>query len=399
MAGPPRSAPGSETRRIESIWAVSLAGLGGPLLVVGGAGFVLYELGAEAAAASGLRRWMMVAGGVAMLLLWLATRLRRPWPRGIAIGLLAFALALLGAPQAALAGVVLATLTVAGDGEAVYVVAFALVAALAYEIALRLTSGLPAVRVIAADFLILLAAAVLRRAVGQILRDRARLHQLLNERETTEAARLEAVAARARAEERERLAREIHDVLAHTLSAIAVQLQALQLVLAKEGNQAAVAQAEHVYRLAYHGLEEAQQAVLALRGEGAPGTDRLRELCTSFESDTRCRCSFRIEGLPLTLTPEAKLAIFRVTQEALTNVRKHAPEGDVNVILRYSGDSAQLVIANQGSPRLRTLPRGGFGLTGMRERAELLGGSLIAGPTADGFRVELTVPADGVQKS
>ena len=92
------------------------------------------------------------------------------------------------------------------------------------------------------------------------------------------------------------------------------------------------------------------------------------------------------------------MAIFRVAQEALTNVRKHAPRGNVEVLLRYAENAAHLVVLNRVSPGIGSasgLPGGGFGLTGMKERAELLGGSLNAGPTPDGFRVELTVPADG----
>jgi signal transduction histidine kinase len=101
------------------------------------------------------------------------------------------------------------------------------------------------------------------------------------------------------------------------------------------------------------------------------------------------------EGEPVPLPSEARLALYRTAQEALTNVRRHAAPDEVTVRLAYEPAGTRLVVADAGAAipvSAAPSPGGGFGLTGMRERAELLGGELAAGPTADGFRVELWLP-------
>ena len=106
-----------------------------------------------------------------------------------------------------------------------------------------------------------------------------------------------------------------------------------------------------------------------------------------------------VRGEPRELGPEARLAVYRTAQEALTNVRRHATPERVEVKLDYLPDSTVLVVEDHvivGSPPPLAvgLTSGGYGLAGMRERAELLGGELLATPTSSGFRVELRLPAD-----
>jgi len=99
-----------------------------------------------------------------------------------------------------------------------------------------------------------------------------------------------------------------------------------------------------------------------------------------------------VTGEPAELASDARLALYRTAQEALTNVRKHSDAERVDLRLEYEPGGARLVVEDVGTP-VAAANGGGYGLTGMRERAELLGGELTAGPTGRGFRVELWLPA------
>lgn len=193
--------------------------------------------------------------------------------------------------------------------------------------------------------------------------------------------------------ERSRIAREIHDVLAHTLAALAVQLEGARVVLEREhAPSAATAAVERAHKLAREGLEETRRAVSALRGDRIPGLEQLRHLVADFEHDTRIPVKFDLQGEPGAMSSEAQLAIYRAAQEALTNIRRHARAQKVTVALHYRDRGAELEIVDAGeAPPVSST--GGYGLTGMRERAELLGGRVEAAPTADGFRVHLWLPA------
>lgn len=224
----------------------------------------------------------------------------------------------------------------------------------------------------------------------RLLRDeRARLADAVEELRRSRAAQVDA----AKVEERARLAREIHDVLAHTLSALAVQLEGARLLLRERpGDPAAGEAVARAQRLARDGLEEARRAVGTLRGDALPGPDALARLAGDFERDTGVPCRFAVEGEPVELSSEARLALYRTAQEALTNVRRHAAAEAVDVALRWSPAGAELVVEDQGIPRGDPAANG-YGLVGMRERAELIGGELEAGPRPGGFRVRLRVPA------
>jgi signal transduction histidine kinase len=207
-----------------------------------------------------------------------------------------------------------------------------------------------------------------------------------------------AEARAAAAAERGRIAREMHDVLAHSLSALALQLESTRLLARAEGADAELCRAlDQAHHLAASGLQEARRAIAAARGEAMPGTQRLALLAEAFEEQSGLEVSVAVRGEPRELAPEAQLAVYRTAQEALTNVRRHAAADQVELTLDYLPHETVLVVADHGSapPPVAVaagLPGAGYGLTGMRERAELLGGELLARPTADGFRVRLRLP-------
>lgn len=197
----------------------------------------------------------------------------------------------------------------------------------------------------------------------------------------------------AASEERARLAREIHDVLAHTLSALSVQLEgARMLTEQRPGDPRALAALERAQRLVSAGMAETGRAVAALRGEVLPVPEALRRLAEDFERESGVPCQVEVEGAPRELSADVSLAIYRAAQEALTNVRKHADATEVTIRLRQVGARAELVVTDRGAGK-PAMASSGYGLVGIQERTELLGGELEAGPTADGFRVRLSVPA------
>lgn len=224
--------------------------------------------------------------------------------------------------------------------------------------------------------------------------------RLREEKRTTERLLAEVLAGRdaqiraATLDERARIAREIHDILAHTLSALAVQLEGTRLLVEQRpGDPAAVVALARASGLARDGLEETTRAVSALRGDALPGPDELPHLAATFERDTAIPCRFVQEGAPIAISPEACVALYRTAQEALTNVRKHTVAASVAISLRYGVDTAELTVENVGRTRTSSLPGSGNGLNGMRERAVLARGRLEAGPTPTGFRVYLWLPA------
>jgi len=217
--------------------------------------------------------------------------------------------------------------------------------------------------------------------------------QLHDEREELRASRAAHAEAAALAE-RGRVARDMHDVLAHSLSALALQLEGARLLARERGaDPEVVAGIERAHHLAADGLAEARDAIAALRGEALPGPERLQHLADAFAGE----CRLTVTGTPRELGSEARLAIYRTAQEALTNALRHSAFDRVVLRLAYEADGTRLEVRDHGAGAPVTVgapsPGGGYGLTGMRERAELLGGRLSAEPTADGFRVELWLPA------
>ncbi|WP_433445206.1 sensor histidine kinase [Nonomuraea sp. CA-141351] len=192
--------------------------------------------------------------------------------------------------------------------------------------------------------------------------------------------------------ERARIAREIHDILAHSLSAQLVHLEGAKLLLRAERTAEALERVTHARDLAKSGLEEARRAVAALREDSPALPVALRMLAQEFESTTHQACTLRISGPEHRLSPATELALVRTAQEALTNVRRHAPGSPATVELELGRPWCELRVTNPASTE-KGSPGGGYGLVGMRERAELLGGTLSAGEHDGGFLVHLKVPS------
>jgi signal transduction histidine kinase len=205
-------------------------------------------------------------------------------------------------------------------------------------------------------------------------------------------------AAQARAAglaERQRLAREMHDVLAHSLSGLILQLEGARMLAAEDPSDPRLPQVvNRAHQLGRTGLEEARRAIGMLRDDELPGPERLAGLATQFQQDRDVPCELTVSGAPYPLGSEARLAVYRVAQEALTNITKHTHPVRVELRLGYEPSTVRLTVRDftAAGPALAEPATDGYGLTGMRERAELLGGTLTTSATDRGFRVELAVP-------
>ncbi|HEV3131187.1 MAG TPA: histidine kinase [Acidimicrobiales bacterium] len=212
--------------------------------------------------------------------------------------------------------------------------------------------------------------------------------QLLAERVRADAERDRAAALA----ERNRIGREVHDVLAHSLGALSVQLDAADALLENGNDEARARQlVQGARQLAVQGLEETRQAVHALRDEPVALSEQLSSLAA------RDGAELTVTGAPRPLTADAGLALYRAAQEAVTNARKHAPGAPVSILLDFDPQSTNLRVTNglcpdpENARELQTTG-GGFGLQGMRERIELLGGQVVAEPSAFGWTVQVAVP-------
>jgi signal transduction histidine kinase len=207
-------------------------------------------------------------------------------------------------------------------------------------------------------------------------------------------------------DERARIAREIHDVLAHSLAALTVQLETADALLESGRTQQAQQSIHTANQLAREGLAETRRAISALRGDTLPLPDLLANLATAYRNDFDAAAVTHIDGQPHDLTPDTNLTLYRTAQEAMTNIRKHAPGAPVALTLTYQPRAITLTVTNgappPGTPRPLSSTGGGYGLTGLRERAELAGGTFAAGPSVDasepedpaaaGWRVEVRIP-------
>jgi signal transduction histidine kinase len=200
------------------------------------------------------------------------------------------------------------------------------------------------------------------------------------------------------ASERARIARELHDVVAHSVSLMVVQAGAARHNLARNPGRAeeAITEVEATGRAS---LAELRRLLGVLRqpDEGAalapqPGLHDLGELVEGFRS-TGLPVRLEVTGQPRPLAQGVDLSLYRIVQEALTNALKHAAATRVLVRLRYDGDEVTLTVDDDGVGAAAGVVVGGHGLVGMRERAALLGGSLEYGPRdGGGFAVAVTLP-------
>jgi len=197
--------------------------------------------------------------------------------------------------------------------------------------------------------------------------------------------------------ERATAAREIHDILAHTLGALVLQLDALGAVLGTEHADPHRA-AELLGRaraLAVGGLSEARQAVGTLRSDTPPLIDGLQQLVDAGAKGG----SLEVSGTPRATSAKATVALRRTAQEGMTNAAKHAPGSAAKVELAFLPTEVVLTVTDtggvhNGAPGVLAHTGGGYGIEGLRERAELLGGTLTAGPVGEGWHVTLRVPDD-----
>jgi signal transduction histidine kinase len=202
-------------------------------------------------------------------------------------------------------------------------------------------------------------------------------------------------------QESTRVAREIHDVLAHALAGLTIQLEATSALVDQGADAAAIrSRLDHALALAREGLRETRRAVGALRNDPVVVRAGIEALVEEYRAGDAL-AELTIDGDLERLDEPIAAAVVRVVQEALTNVRKHAPGAAVTIAL-HAGDTADrdivLVVDDHptrpaAAPGALTATGGGYGVKGMRERARNLGGTLAAGPHGDGWRVELRLPA------
>jgi signal transduction histidine kinase len=227
--------------------------------------------------------------------------------------------------------------------------------------------------------------------------------------------------------ERALLAREIHDVLAHSLAAVSVNLQAAEGLLSGLPDQGpeltkALECIERAGVFTREGLTEARHAINALRDNTSPLPEQLEALAARYGAAGDAQAAFSLIGSPRPVPPDVNLTTYRAAQEALTNARKHSPGQPVRLRLEFAPAEITLQVTNPlpdvtgeqdetsshhvpapspaspgsappaGRPPLASTG-GGHGLTGLRERAALSGGTLTAGPAAGQWQVCLRIPA------
>ena len=231
-------------------------------------------------------------------------------------------------------------------------------------------------------------------ALGRALAERGRRAEVLEAR----AERVEREHEAAVLSERARIAGELHDVIAHSVSVMTIQAGAARLML-DEDPQRAREPLEAVEETGHQALGEMRRLLGILRGgdEGErapqPGLAHLDALMEQVRS-AGLPVELVREGTWKPVSPGVDLAAFRIVQEALTNVLKHAPGASASVLLRYAGGQLELEVTNGAGDRNGAgAESGGYGLIGMRQRVALYGGELESGPRPDGgYRVAARIP-------
>ncbi|MGH3169954.1 MAG: sensor histidine kinase [Trebonia sp.] len=202
-------------------------------------------------------------------------------------------------------------------------------------------------------------------------------------------------------DERARIAREIHDVLAHSLGALGIQIQLAKAMLTDSGDvDRAVESLSTAQRMAADGLTETRRAVHALRVDTLPLGEELATVAETHRKRYHVPVTLQTSGTSRPLPPDAALALLRAAQEAMVNAARHAPGQPVAVRLDYGEDNVRLAVVNgldapaaSGDSDDRSPgTSGGYGLTGMRERLRLLDGTLLTGPRGSEWAVTAEVP-------
>jgi signal transduction histidine kinase len=199
-------------------------------------------------------------------------------------------------------------------------------------------------------------------------------------------------------DERARIAREIHDVLAHSLGALGIQIQAARAVLTDyQDIDRALDVLGTAQRMASDGLAETRRAVHALRSDTLPLDEEVASAASRHAAQNNVKVNVAVGGQPRPLPPTATMTLLRVAQEGLVNAAKHAPHQPVDVHLDYGTQDVTLTLANPVTGRRAEEPdlstvNGGYGLTGMAERLLLVNGTLKAGPRDGRWVVTATLP-------
>jgi signal transduction histidine kinase len=202
----------------------------------------------------------------------------------------------------------------------------------------------------------------------------------------------------AAAQERASIARDLHDVLAHSLSGLSIQLEMVRKLAGKaEAPPELRAAIDDAAGLAKEGLAGARDAVGALRRDNRLGVDQLGELVEHFRRDFGLPVAYTVSGTERPVPPDLGLALYRVTGEALTNVARHAVGASTRVELCYDAQAVRLAVTDDGGePSALAAEGSGWGLAGVRERIKRLGGDFTAGPTGPtgpGWSVVVSAPA------
>ncbi|MBR7829522.1 hypothetical protein KDK95_24670 [Actinospica sp. MGRD01-02] len=208
----------------------------------------------------------------------------------------------------------------------------------------------------------------------------------------------DAEAAAAALAERTRIAQDLHDVLAQSLSGLAIQLEAARRMARRADTDEALREVvERSARLVKDGMSDARRAVSALRGEGVPTVDRVTELIERYREDLGLDVTLSTAGSVRELPAEVGTALYRGVQEALTNIARYAQGAAARVELRYAENVTVLTVedrrAESAVPPAPVVTGSGLGLVGLRERLAEVGGTVAAGPTKDGWIVRMEVRA------
>lgn len=238
--------------------------------------------------------------------------------------------------------------------------------------------------------------------IGRTIRARREVSHALAERASVAEASRHSHAEQAVAEERRRIARELHDVVAHHVSVIGVMATGARRVL-KHDYDAAEQALTTIEQTSRTTLRELRRLLFLLRVESEsesqlspqPGVEGVRTLVEQVR-EAGLPATLRVDGDPTTLDPGVALTAYRIVQEALTNALKHAGPATAEVRLTYAPDLLTIEVFDTGhGPRLEMAP--GHGLLGMRERVAVYGGTLRTGPRpGGGFRVYAKIPVECV---
>jgi signal transduction histidine kinase len=347
----------------------------------------------------GVARRLDVLGGLLIVGMTLPLVVRRLFPRAVAVVTVSCAVAaiVLGYPGAiGLLGTLFALGSLAYTTTRRGTLLVGIPAGVALVTGLAAAPGLGSVTNVVANLLVIASTLL----IGDLLRTRRDQSRLLAERNRELEALREAETRSAVFEERMRIAREVHDVVGHSLAAITLQARAGLRRLLRSPERTGQALRE-IETLASRALEETRTAVATIRS----GTDvtalhpqpTLADLPDLVESmrDSELDVHLVVDPAAHTLAAHLQSAAYRIVQESLSNAAKHARPARADVRITHAGDVLTVEVTDDSS---NAAPAGeGSGLRGMRERAEQLGGSLEAGPAPDrGWRVRARLPVERI---